>query len=345
MDLMQSVWDISLRRLNHMSYNLKSLKHKKISYPIDHALSSLIHPCDTLVVSGFWRSGTTWLQQSLAELIKAKTVYEPFHFMVPATKEIYSHNQLSTKDAPFLELYLPYCGNTTLNDYVLHSFFDKALRADIPGSVVRLVRNNVTESFCLRVILKLVRGHLCLRAAQNTFLMPAIHIYRDPRAIVASIKMTDWGWLFEHLSLQEQLLEPKDGRVDFFSNWYDEILQYDKKDKIVRITAYWALTEKFMQHCYADGQARFSFVSYEELALKKEKILLKILNQLRVNHVPDENLRVLDKDSNSTSDQRRGISVDERIFGWKKKLSSSEVDVIESIVYHFGFDDRLVNDL
>ncbi len=335
---------ITSRTRNRVSRGLESIKHEKIPYQIDRMLSHRINPCDTLVVSGFWRSGTTWLQQSLAEILKAKTVFEPFHFMVPAVKEIYAYNQLSTKDVLFLELYMPYYGDSILNGHPLHGFFDKALRADISGRVVRLLRNSVIESFRPRIVLKLVRGQLCLRAIQNTFSAPVIHIYRDPRAIVASIKGLWWDSMYEHLYLREQLIEPRDGRAEFFSNWYDDILEYDKRDTVTRIVAYWALTEKFVQHCYADQQAHISFVSYEELCRERNKSLLGVLKKLSVSHVPSGNFRALDADSWSTMAQRRGVSNDERITGWMKILSSSEIATVESIVQRFGFDDRLVND-
>jgi hypothetical protein len=174
--------------------------------------------------------------------------------------------------------------------------------------------------------------------------MPVIHVYRDPRTIVASIKMTPWGWELEHLSLREQLLEQRDGRTDFFSRYENEIREYDQKDTPARITAYWALAEKFLQQSYADNQSRVVFVSYEELYWKREKLLLDILRRLSVNHVPDEKFRVLAEDSASISRQRLRASADERISGWRKILSSFEIATTESITQHFGFDDRLVQD-
>ena len=241
---------------------------------------------------------------------------------------------------------MPYCGGATLHGHPLFHFFDKARRADIPGRVVRMVRDSVTEGFRSRVVLKLTRGQLCLRAAQNTFSMPIIFICRDPRAIVASMRTASWSRKWERqidrLFLQEQLLQPLDGRADFFSTWRDEILEFDKRDSTVRLTAYWAFTEKFVQHCYADQQERIVFISYEELCRRKAALLSETLERLGVNHGLAENFRGMDVDTFVTTEHRRGITADERIAGWKKVLSRSEIALVESIVHRFGLEETLV---
>lgn len=316
----------------------------RLGHQVDRLISFRINPSDTLMVSGFPRSGTTWLQQSLAELLQAKTIFEPLDPAVPDMRAIYMSDRLSPEDVDFLRLYMPYCGASTLNGHPLETVFFNGLRGTIRGRWVRRYRRNgVAEAFRPRVVLKDVKAHLCLRAAQNTFSMPVIHIYRDPRAIAASIKMTKWSWIFDHLSLREQLLEPQDGRAAFFGHWHADICEYDKEDKLAKIIAYWALAEKFLEHCYADQRGRIVFLSYEELCQKREQILLEALNKLGVRHASRMNSRALDVNSSTTVKQRRGASVEERIAGWKEVLSVSEVSRIESIVQNFGFERRMWN--
>ena len=50
---------------------------------IDRGLAALGIARPLLIVSGFWRSGTTWLQECLAESLGAKTVFEPLSPMEP----------------------------------------------------------------------------------------------------------------------------------------------------------------------------------------------------------------------------------------------------------------------
>jgi len=50
----------------------------KIFYPINLWESQKIDISKCIVVNGFWRSGTTWLQDTLSAAINAKAVFEPF---------------------------------------------------------------------------------------------------------------------------------------------------------------------------------------------------------------------------------------------------------------------------
>ena len=110
-----------------------------------------------------------------------------------------------------------------------------------------------------------------------------------------------------------------------------------------RLAAYWALTEKFVQHSYADGHSRIAFVSYEELCRRREEVVSEMLQKLGLAPVGGHESQVLDTDSSTTSDQRRGASVAERLGGWKQMLSTAEISCIASIAEHFGFEDRMVS--
>ncbi len=315
-----------------------------LAYFIDRLLASRFDPSDTLVISGFWRSGTTWLEESLREILYAKTLFEPIDALLPDTQALHAHDQVAGKTLEFLRLYMPYCRGPVLSDgHPLAEVFRKSLCATLRGSWARRFRQGLAESFRPRLVVKFVNAQLCLRAAQNTFAMPVLHVYRDPRAVIASIKKTRWHRLFNHLSLREQLLEVPDGRAEYFSQWRDEILEYDRYNPVTRTAAYWALTEKFLQDSYAEAQSRFACISYEKLAQQREKILAVILEKLNLSPW-HKSFSLTEKDSTTTSKKQRGASVKERVAGWRNYLSNSDIAVIEAITQHLGFEARLADD-
>lgn len=313
------------------------------SHKVDQTVAAQIDPRDSVFMCGFWRSGTTWLQQALTTLLGAKLVFEPLYSGVPEVKAIYRRDPyLAGKNGGYLKLYLPFCGEPTLDGHPLRGLVEKALRSEVAGRWVRIYRRGLDESARTRVVVKCVRAQLCLRAVQNTFGMPVIHIYRDPRAVAASAEMTTWKKQFEPLSLRRQLLEPPDGRAAFFSQWRDEIIHSDGQSIACRLATYWALTEKFVQHSYADAPDRVVFLSYEQLVQRRETVVWEMLHSLGLTPDAHPGSEVLDNDSSTTMAPRRGASVDERLAGWKHTLSAPDIAAIESIARHFGFEDRLL---
>lgn len=322
-----------------------SLREGRLAYCVDRMVSVGMDPGRSLVVSGFWRSGTTWLQESLAHLLGAKTVFEPFHFEVPAARALLSASQPVARSAPFLELHMPYCGGAELSGE-LRRVFAGALRGTLAGRGTRLLRMDPRECLRRRIVVKLVRGHLCLSAARRSFGMPIIHVYRDPRGVIASVMQTGWDWLFDHLRLAEQLLEPRDGRAEAFGKWREAIEEYDEQGKIARLAAYWAITERHLSDSLQapDQKAACLFLSYEDLCRRREDFLLETVARLGFAP-PSSSGRggVLDQESLSTSESRRGASLEDRILGWRNQLSEEQSSLIAGIAHRFGLSDRLVD--
>lgn len=311
----------------------------EVAYWIDRTLAFRFDPSSTLLLSGFWRSGTTWLQEALRDVLYAKTLFEPLCPLTQETQLVHAQHGIDRRSHEFLRLYMPYCDAATVEG-PLRDAFGHMLRGVSRGSWVRRFRMGLSESLRPRLVVKVVTAPLCLRAAQNTFDMPVLHVYRDPRAVIASTMKTRWHWLFDHLSLKEQLLDIPDGRAQYFERWRDEILEYDRANNVARTAVYWSLTEKYLQESYAGARERFVCASYEQLAQGREPIFRETLAQLGLSPWHDD-FRVPEADSTTTAKVQRGASVQDRVEGWRTFLPPSDIAAIESIVTRFGLEDRL----
>jgi hypothetical protein len=197
------------------------------------------------------------------------------------------------------------------------------------------------------VIVKSVRLQLCLRAVNATFHTPVIHIYRDPRAILASVKRDNWGRWFQRLSLHQQLLEPSDGRAAYFGRWSDDIRDYDEGDPMTRAIAYWALTERFVEDSCSESEGAIAFLSYEGLCKSPEPALQRVLQEIGIASGRlscQRALTAVDMDSPTTQASRRGMPAEQRVCSWRHELTTSEAESVSGIAEQFGLGHRLVCD-
>lgn len=308
---------------------------------LDLSISPQVRPSDALVISGFMRSGTTWLQEAAAEVLNGKSVFEPLGS--PELPDgMYSTLLPAETDWNYRHVFMPYAERDFNHYPQLKLYLEQSLRGRVGGHWVYRSRRRLSESLRSRVILKEVRAQLCLHAIQETFQVPILHVYRDPRAIIASLNKAQWDKLYHTMSLRAHFLEPRDGRAEFFEAWRDDIEQIDALSVPERIAAYWSLTECYVEHCRANLGTRIIMVGYEECFRDSATCMSAILDDLHRKPVHVDEA-VINRDSRTTIAERRGTSFDARVYSWKKDLSPHEIDAITAVVERFGLQDRLIS--
>ena len=214
---------------------------------VDRGLATLGLSRPVLVVSGFWRSGTTWVQECFAEGLGAKTVFEPVSPMEPR-RRLMLGGALATEDA--LQAFVP----GPDQDAGFWSYLEAAATGRTGSRFSLSCRRNLWESFRTGIVVKDVRLHRNLGAVHERFDVPVVHVRRHPCAVVASLRAANWHWSFDRLSLLDGPLPRSD--VGF--------LRDCDADALSRLAAFWALHEREAA-CALQGQPWAHEMTYEAM--------------------------------------------------------------------------------
>lgn len=305
-------------------------------------------PQNYLVVNGFWRSGTTWVQQVIAESLSARCVYEPLESRNTPAREYASQLTLPRKDDAFVNALFPFARDDLRQDPDLASLLRRALGGGWFGmwSPLRAAyaERTLSDVLCKTIVTKFVRANLCLGALQNEFGVPAIHVYRDPRAVVTSLLYPDPAWgggTFQDFPLRSHLLEIRDGREEFFSRWHDEITDIDRMPNVARLAAYYCLTEMFvMQSAVAAGDRRLT-IDYRALVSNGFESVYRFLESQGFK----PNASKTDPSRPSASDKRPGrngavLSANERLHSWRDILPPQDAKLVTAVAHQLGLGSR-----
>lgn len=321
---------------------------------MDSIVGSVLSSENAVVVTGFWRSGTTWLQQSLANAFHAKSVLEPLYPRFPLFRDdVLPSVKPSTGDDFSLLAFVPFVEESLDVSYPLEAYLERALTSSLPGVYVRTTRYDsekkdgreslpekvgyrIRDALKTRVVVKFTRAHLLLPEIRRLFGPTVLHIRRDPRAVWSSLKRTGWEWPRE-FSLATHLLELDDGRRALFDDQSELIREIDRMGPAARIGGYWACLEQEVQR-YKENGGNFSIVTYKQLCLEGTDHLAEVLSQ---SHTDPSTSFELNRNSYSTQRSRENASLQQRVYGWKNELPRAEVRDIEQALKKLDATDLL----
>jgi len=286
----------------------------------DSLVASLGRAQPVVLINGFWRSGTTWLQESLAESLSAKTVFEPLSPEGP-------HRRRVLRAAGIDNLILQHAlihGAAAPNDS-LWTYLDDAITGKTGDFATLICRNSLNESWRRLIIAKEVRLHFNLRAAHDRYGLPIVHIRRHPAAVVSSLLNIHWGRMFDTVRLA-QLLPDRAAELQTFD-----------QDVISRISAYWAVTERFVDQTIA-GAPWAKIISYEEAVATPDKTITHLCNFIGQPQRKFPNFGT----ASSSSVHKSASDFRPKPARWRDTLSNAEIERIRSTVSQlypeFAFD-------
>lgn len=268
-----------------------------------------------ILVSGFWRSGTTWLQECLAEALDAKTVFEPLSPLDPARGAAVARRFPGDEDAA--QAFIP---AELSSDEDVWTTLDHAMSGRADSSFALSCRWSLHESFRRAVVVKDVRLQCNLALVHARYGIPVVHVRRHPCAVVASLLAADWHWSFARVRLAELLPAPaNEKRPGADPRAFDD-------DATSRIAAVWAWSEG-RAAASLEGTSWGRLFTYEDLARDPEGVFAAICTGFglrpKVGAVFDRPSASIHPDAfaaRSTTNDR-----------WRRLMSTAEIERIERI--------------
>lgn len=285
---------------------------KNAMYLLDR-LAAAARPPEPVILSGFWRSGTTWLQQLTAQAIGAKTIFEPLDqdSFIPYLrgKSVQHRGYIPASAAEF-----------SAADW--HAL-DLAFRGVSPhrSAFCYLCRSGLGEALRPRVAVKFVRGQMVLDDLIARYRpAAALHISRHPMPVVQSMLKAGWNWSFDDIDLAGWYGAPETGGLA-------QLAQVPLRQTHQKVAALWAVTEQA-----ALSARSVTLCRYESLVAAPETTFSRLLEEAGLEQVQAADFG---RDSPVTVAQRKGIPVEERLTSWRRDMPQELQADIRAVLSDF----------
>lgn len=294
---------------------MRSVRRDIIPSILDKLGSNLSEP--SLIISGFWRSGTSVLLKALCSGC-AKSVFEPFTWAL--------HN---SPTRPNRCAYPVSLNSYPFSEKLVASIFNSSLG----GSWVRKERVSWLDSLRSRVVVKDVRIHFLLDEFISAYEIPVLQIVRDPRAVYLSLCNWKYGKSYRNPDLAPLILCLKYSHSPIYGLSCELVEHVSSPAE--RFALAWC---SLLAHNYFRLSAHplLLFLQYEDLILNPKPNLAS-LAKLCPWIKAEKTFRVLaDEHSSVTIPSRQQASPYSRCFSWENGLSHQDQSAIVSMVSRFG---------
>jgi hypothetical protein len=292
----------------------------RLSYVIDRTLGLFPSRKPSVLVTGFWRSGTTWLQEALAEALNAKTIFEPCSpqafppFNCPA--------RFPGRDHASREAYIP-LDFATFDRRDL-KFLDGVFSGYCYPNFTFECRRAMSEAFRRRAVIKMVRAPFIITELLQRYDVRAVHITRHPCAAVESFLRVKWGWNFEQVKFRNILPRLEAAPAHLIRD-LAILMRYDDRPAFERIAAYWAFTEMNVARI---GDGRLTKIAYEAMVKRSTELFPRLIEFVGGSRNP----RNIERASTQTAGDRKTIARLERTDSWRRSLDSGMCERIQDVV-------------
>lgn len=264
----------------------------------------------TIIVAGTARSGTTWLGDLIASQVPCRILFEPFQpDLVPEYRGF---------------KYFQYM-RPGIENQRFQSFAEKVFTGEIRNRWIDHQNERIFSQFRL---IKEIRVNLALKWLHDHFPdLPIMLLIRHPCAVVLS--RMDLGWATD-LDIKPFLSQP-DLIEDHLLPFMDLIMSATTTEE--KHTIIWCVSNLVPLRQLKLGEVKIIY--YENLCTQPEEELPALFRF--IGHTPTRPLtNRINQPSQTTRVTSAIVTGADRIKGWQKKLSPSQIDNILRTVDAFG---------
>lgn len=279
-----------------------------------------------ILVTGPHRSGTTWVGKTVSKSHGIKYVHEPFNVGR-------SHKHVGLK----LDTWFLYAPTSPQKEQIQKSFdgilSESRLKYAIHISKTQGVNFTSPLLFCKHLFLHpsrvLIKDPISLFSAgwlYDRYNLHVICMIRNPLAFAGSIKKAAWSFDFNHLLIQDELMQ---NRLSMFR---DEIAEFaERPPNIVdQACLLWNIMHTVISH-YQETYPDWLFMRHEDLASDPSEQFLKIFNHLGMAFSPTVREMIINYTNQDNPVDTDGTKLVPRnaiasLDTWKDRLSTSEID-------------------
>ena len=294
----------------------------------------------TIIIAGTGRSGTTWVQDSIAAANDLQTIFEPLHPKgVRAAKRFaykYLDGHASNQDLSiFLEQVLSGNYGSLWMNYRIRPDRFNFFREGI-SNVIYNAQKFVHHYKKYRVkgqqgiVIKFIRANLMLPWLVHNYNIRVLYVTRHPCAVLASrLELGGEDWTGQ-LGLDRYRADP---RVVQLVQAKFGVDIHESFSPIAALTAVWCI-ETLLPIKWST-EAGYMVTAYEKLLVERDGEWERVISGLGLKHVPQSSL--LQLPSQQVSSEMRGKTFSKQHLGkWRQVLSAGQVKEISSVLDLFS---------
>jgi len=295
---------------------------------------------ETIVIAGSGRSGTTWVQDSIAEANNLRTIFEPLNPAgVPAAQEFaYRFVDPDTDDpalAGFMDQVFSGGYRSLWMNYRMSPSRFNVLREGLPntihaaGKMYRHYKKYKTNKSQARIV-KFIRANLMLPWLVRRYELPLLFVTRHPCAVLASrLQLGGEDWTSQ-LSLDRYRQDPCVAQLVMNQYGVDLARPFSP---VASLTAVWCIENLFAINWSA--QAGYMVTAYESLLGSPDSEWQRVVDGLGLQQLPGKSL--LQSPSQQVSSEMQGKTFSkDHVSKWKSALTDDQLGEVATVLTMFG---------